>query len=262
MKNFIKKISLKNKILSVLLLLAIISTVVQVVFAVAPDPGHTWAEVGDVIVTVAQGGTGLATLTTGNVILGDGTSVVTFVSPATSGNVLTANGTTWTSAAPATTYQTLAADAATNSTTTFATVMATTIGTTGTYAFKYYVRYQSAALTTGVKFQFTFNGAVSSFITTARYQTTGGNAATAATAAADQVTGTAAQLIEGWSVRALKQPLGPSLSVDTINADMLMVIEGIMVVTKTGTFNLQHASEVAAASTVKAGSSLVVTKTN
>jgi hypothetical protein len=52
------------------------------------------------ILPVANGGTGLATLTTGNVILGAGTSNVTFVSPATSGNVLTANGTTWTSAAP------------------------------------------------------------------------------------------------------------------------------------------------------------------
>lgn len=51
-------------------------------------------------VTAAQGGTGLATLTTGNVILGAGTGNVTFVSPATSGNVLTANGATWTSAAP------------------------------------------------------------------------------------------------------------------------------------------------------------------
>ena len=53
--------------------------------------------------TVSGGGTGLATLTTGNVILGAGTSNVTFVSPATSGNILTANGSTWTSVAPAST---------------------------------------------------------------------------------------------------------------------------------------------------------------
>ncbi len=51
-------------------------------------------------VTVAQGGTGLGTLTANNVILGNGTSNVTFVAPGTSGNVLTSNGTTWTSAAP------------------------------------------------------------------------------------------------------------------------------------------------------------------
>lgn len=51
-------------------------------------------------VTVPFGGTGLATLTANNVILGNGTSTPNFVAPGTSGNVLTSNGTTWTSAAP------------------------------------------------------------------------------------------------------------------------------------------------------------------
>jgi len=51
---------------------------------------------------VASGGTGLATLTANNVILGNGASAPTFVAPSTSGNVLTSNGTTWSSAAPAT----------------------------------------------------------------------------------------------------------------------------------------------------------------
>lgn len=50
---------------------------------------------------VASGGTGLATLTANNVILGNGTSAPTFVAPSTSGNLLTSNGTTWQSTAPA-----------------------------------------------------------------------------------------------------------------------------------------------------------------
>jgi hypothetical protein len=50
---------------------------------------------------VDQGGTGLTTLTANNVILGNGTSNPLFVAPGTSGNVLTSNGTTWTSATPA-----------------------------------------------------------------------------------------------------------------------------------------------------------------
>ena len=50
---------------------------------------------------VANGGTGATTLTANNVILGNGTSAVGFVAPGTSGNVLTSNGTTWTSAAAA-----------------------------------------------------------------------------------------------------------------------------------------------------------------
>jgi hypothetical protein len=50
--------------------------------------------------TVADGGTGRSTLTAENVLLGNGTSAVNFVAPGTNGNVLTSNGTTWTSAAP------------------------------------------------------------------------------------------------------------------------------------------------------------------
>jgi hypothetical protein len=49
----------------------------------------------------AGGGTGLATLTANNVLLGNGTSSVAFVAPGTTGNVLTSNGTTWSSSAPA-----------------------------------------------------------------------------------------------------------------------------------------------------------------
>jgi hypothetical protein len=50
---------------------------------------------------VANGGTSLTTLTANNVILGNGASAPTFVAPSSSGNVLTSNGTTWASTAPA-----------------------------------------------------------------------------------------------------------------------------------------------------------------
>jgi len=49
--------------------------------------------------SVTRGGTGSTTLTANNVILGNGTSPVQFVAPGSSGNVLTSNGTTWTSSA-------------------------------------------------------------------------------------------------------------------------------------------------------------------
>jgi len=48
--------------------------------------------------SVAQGGTGSTALTSGSVVVGNGTSAVSLVAPSTSGNVLTSNGTTWTSA--------------------------------------------------------------------------------------------------------------------------------------------------------------------
>lgn len=50
---------------------------------------------------VANGGTGAATLTANNVLLGNGTSALQVVAPGSNGNVLVSNGTTWTSAAPA-----------------------------------------------------------------------------------------------------------------------------------------------------------------
>lgn len=49
---------------------------------------------------VANGGTGTTTLTANNVILGNGASAPTFVAPGATNNVLTSNGTTWTSVTP------------------------------------------------------------------------------------------------------------------------------------------------------------------
>jgi hypothetical protein len=48
---------------------------------------------------VADGGTGASTLSANAVLLGNGTSALQTVAPSTSGNILTSNGTTWTSAA-------------------------------------------------------------------------------------------------------------------------------------------------------------------
>lgn len=48
---------------------------------------------------VSDGGTGASSFTANNVLLGNGTSAFQVVAPGTSGNVLTSNGTTWTSAA-------------------------------------------------------------------------------------------------------------------------------------------------------------------
>lgn len=50
--------------------------------------------------TVADGGTGVSTIPANAVVLGNGTSAIQTVAPSTSGNILTSNGTTWTSAAP------------------------------------------------------------------------------------------------------------------------------------------------------------------
>ena len=51
--------------------------------------------------SVARGGTGAGTHTANNVLVGNGTSAIASVAPSTSGNVLTSNGSAWTSAAAA-----------------------------------------------------------------------------------------------------------------------------------------------------------------
>jgi hypothetical protein len=51
---------------------------------------------------VGNGGTGAATFTANNVLLGNGTSALQVVAPGTNGNVLTSNGTTWVSSTPTT----------------------------------------------------------------------------------------------------------------------------------------------------------------
>ena len=53
---------------------------------------------------VANGGTGTASLTANNIILGNGTSAVSFVAPGSAGNLLTSNGTTWVSTAAPTSF--------------------------------------------------------------------------------------------------------------------------------------------------------------
>lgn len=148
-----------------------------------------------------------------------------------------------------------------NSTTTPSEVSGLTVATgTGTYAFKYYLITQSAATTTGQRFSVNHDGTVTEFVYLWRWVDT---SATASTAAADQdAVGAAGQAVGAMAARAKSTAgAGTTISVDSANADMLIIIEGIAVVTVAGNLELWHGSEVAAASTVKAGSSLLLTKT-
>ena len=51
-------------------------------------------------VSVSNGGTGIGSLTANGVLLGNSTSALKTISPGTSGNVLTSDGTTWASRVP------------------------------------------------------------------------------------------------------------------------------------------------------------------
>ena len=65
-----------------------------------PATGSTGAVIAAGTLNVANGGTGTTSLSSGSVLIGAGTSAVTSVSPSSSGNVLTSNGSTWISQAP------------------------------------------------------------------------------------------------------------------------------------------------------------------
>mgnify|MGYP001566972366 CR=1 FL=1 len=146
-----------------------------------------------------------------------------------------------------------------NSTTTLTKVtnLDQTVGV-GTWAFKYFIRHQAAATTTGIKFSVNHTGTLTSFVANKRIV----ESTTAASTGAQSGAANGVTLISGGSARAKSTtvPLGTTISADALDADMLTIIEGLMVVTVSGNIELYHGSEVAAATTVKKDSALIIIK--
>lgn len=170
------------------------------------------------------------------------------------------NGITKTNAAASVFVTKLAADQS-NSTTTLTNVtgLETPVGV-GTWMFEYYLLVQSAATTTGHRFSVNHDGTLTSFVAWLTYSSALG---TASDANADQDIVTAAGgLLPVMAARAKSTTgWGFTITADTANADVFYMIQGILVCTVAGNIELYHGSEVAAASTVKGGSSLRLTKT-
>ena len=140
----------------------------------------------------------------------------------------------------------------TNATTTFAKVTNLDQAVpVGTWKFEYHVRYQSDTTTTGIKFAVNFTGTVTSFVAMSLGQ---GITRDQSLITSGAVQGGAARAIS--ATVALVQTAG----VDTINADMLEIIVGHMVVTVAGNIELYHASEVATTTTIKQDSGLILTR--
>ncbi len=131
----------------------------------------------------------------------------------------------------------------------------------GTYTFQYFIRYRSDTAGTGSKFDVNHTGTVTSFVWNQRWVDV---SATASTSVPDQdniqtaggVMGAFASRSKGTAGR------GTSLSVDTVNLDMLTIIEGLMVVTVPGSLDLYYGSEASAAGiqTIKQDSAFILTK--
>jgi hypothetical protein len=84
---------------------------------IAVSTGTGWGTSLTTPLGVPNGGIGASTLAANNVLLGNGTSAVQVVAPGATGNVLTSNGTTWTSAAVTpSTYELISTAVASNTT--------------------------------------------------------------------------------------------------------------------------------------------------
>lgn len=129
----------------------------------------------------------------------------------------------------------------------------------GTWLFEYFIYYLSSVSTTGVRFSVNHTGTVTSFLANQRWVDV---SATAATSSASQAAvATTGQVVGAMSARA-KSTAGWGATVGTDSTgDMLMLIEGMTVVTVAGNIALYHGSETAASTTIKAGSSLRLTQT-
>lgn len=131
----------------------------------------------------------------------------------------------------------------------------------GTYAFEYRLIMQSGATTTGWRLSVDFSGTAGDLAYMVEVPTSLSTAADA-NADGDVVTATGG-LNSLFVARAGSQAgLSTTLSVDTANADTIVIIRGIINVTAAGNIRLWHGSEVAAASSVMLNSSLVLVRTN
>lgn len=133
----------------------------------------------------------------------------------------------------------------------------------GTYCLQYWIAWQTATTTVGKAFAVNFTGTTSLQVINGRHVTTG---TTAATGSADDVANTATgQLVEGRAqvTFATTAPnLGPNTAgAATANANLLFFIEALIVVTAAGDLELWHSSETATSTTIKAGSSGILTRT-
>ncbi len=113
-------------------------------------------------VAVANGGTSLATLTAGAVIIGNGAAAPTFIAPGSNGNVLTSNGTAWVSAAsaaPTTSFKptTIATGVQNGTNTAFTTTATIAAGTEHIYL-------NGQLLTPGPSADYTLSGTTLTFV--------------------------------------------------------------------------------------------------
>lgn len=174
------------------------------------------------------------------------------------GRIMESNGPTTSFSGGTLTTVSLASNATANATTTGVEItgLNTTL-TAGTYIFEYFIIYEAAATTTGVNFGVNYTGTETVLVGWMEYPATG---TTASTGAASMVaTGATGQIHESFGFRAASTTapnMGFTISVDAAASPMLCKVQGMLICTDGGDLELWHSSEVAASSTVRAGTTL------
>lgn len=141
------------------------------------------------------------------------------------------------------TIQNLTADSADITSTTPSVVMTTTLVGVGTWKFKYTFIYQTAATTTGIGAAVNHTGTVTQFASHLKQVNT---LATASNGIGEDLVSAAAGLIYEARPELAKDTVTfKTVGVGNINTDILAVLEGLIVVTVTGSLELKVSTEVA-----------------
>jgi len=130
----------------------------------------------------------------------------------------------------------------------------------GTYVFEYYIVAQAAGTTQSFKFAVNHTGTTTVFIYNLYFPSAG---VTAATGAIDQDNNpTTGSVWAFHATRTKNATLGPQTGVDTLNANIMLRVTGMMIVTVSGTLELYEGCELGGINTtIKAGTCLILTKT-
>src|SRR6476661_3548076 len=126
----------------------------------------------------------------------------------------------------------------------------------GTYIFNFYIIAQSATTSVGIMLGINFTGtaAVRAFKT--RAATTGTTAISGVVDDTGATSGQTEESVASNTYSTTAPNMGFTGGVATANANVLLVVEGVLVVTASGDLELWHGSETATSTTVKAGSAL------
>ena len=132
----------------------------------------------------------------------------------------------------------------------------------GTYTFKYSLICQSSATGTGIRFGVNYTGTASPFIAQMTYTSaiiSGGGALVSA----GSVPGIDVSKYVGASFTVTESTATPNMgttATQAADANFLVIVEGVLVVSDGGDLELWHSSETAATTSVMVGSAVVITK--